>query len=388
MIQKERIPQLDIFRALAILAVLAIHATSRTLSEMLDTSLFYPFLFINKFSQFAVPSFVFLSGFVLFYNYIDRPLTGRTLGKFYGKRLMYIVVPYIVFSLVYFVLKMHSQDTWDLPAAEQFAKLGKYLRTGTAYTHLYYVIIIVQFYVLFPLVLWILQRSRRLAALAPLMGLLLQWGFVLLNKYMTNHGYWELTKGSLSITYFSYFLLGAGIAIYYTSLKKWLIPSRVGWRTSKGAVWTALWLVWATAGIVHVGLWYRVYKEAAVINSLWFEGVSNLHALLSCIILLQLSFLLYGQGRSRLTAAIVSVGACSFGIYLLHPLLLFYYREIPFHGGYVAYTAAIAGGWLVALLGSWLVVALAFRYMKQAWVLFGSVPQKPAVIRDAANESK
>lgn len=374
--QKERIPQLDIFRAIAILAVLAIHATSRTLSEMLDTSLFHPFLFINKFSQFAVPSFVFLSGFVLFYNYIDRPLSGKMLGKFYSKRLLYIIVPYVVFSLLYFILKMYAGNTWDLPAVEQINKLGKYLLKGTAYTHLYYVIIIFQFYVLFPLFLWCLQKSRRIAACSPLIGLLLQWGFVLLNKYMTKNGYWELSKGSLSITYFSYFLLGAAIAIYYPSLKKWLIPSREGWQSGKGMAWISLWVVWAAAGIVHVELWYSSYKKAAVINSLWYEGFSNLHALLSCIVLMQLSFLLYGRGRNWLAAMLSSMGACSFGIYLLHPALLYFYREIPFHGGSLAYAAAIAGGWLVALLGSWLVVALAFRYLKHSWIFFGSVPPK------------
>ncbi|MNC57719.1 hypothetical protein D3C75_1073990 [compost metagenome] len=74
---------------------------------------------------------------------------------------------------------------------------------------------------------------------------------------------------------------------------------------------------------------------------------------------------------------LISIGACSFGIYLLHPALLFLYRKLPFHGGSLAYTAAIAGGWLVALLGSWLVVAVVFRYVKSAWVVFGSGPQKP-----------
>ncbi|MDQ0196662.1 acyltransferase [Paenibacillus wynnii] len=377
MSQKERIPQLDIFRAVAILAVLAIHATSRTLSEMLDTSLFHPFLFINKFSQFAVPSFVFLSGFVLFYNYIDRPLNGRMLGKFYGKRLLYIIVPYVVFSLLYFILKMYAGNTWNLPAEEQINKLGKYLLKGTAYTHLYYVILIFQFYVLFPLFLWCMQKSRRVAAWAPLIGLLMQWGFVLLNRYMTRNGYWELSKGSLAITYFSYFLLGAAIAIYYSSLKKWLIPSREGWRSGKGIAWVSLWAAWVAAGIVHVELWFSSYTKGTVINSLWYEAFSNLHALLSCLVLMQLSFLLYGWGHSRLAVLLSSIGACSFGIYLLHPALLYFYREIPFHGGSLAYTAAIAGGWLVALLGSWLVVALAFRYVKLSWILFGSVPQKP-----------
>ncbi|OKP99195.1 acyltransferase [Paenibacillus sp. P46E] len=375
--QKERIPQLDIFRAVAIFAVIAIHATSRTLAETLDTSMFHPFLFINKFSQFAVPSFVFLSGFVLFYNYIDRPLSGKTLGKFYSRRLIYIILPYVVFSLMYFILKMTAGHTWSMPLDEMARKLGKYLLTGTAYTHLYYIIIIIQFYILFPLMLWCLQKVRRLAAWAPIVGLLLQWGFVLLNKYMTNHGYWQLSKGSLAITYFSYFLLGAAIAVYYGSLKKWLILSREGWRSGKGPGWIMLWVLWAAAGIIHVELWFNNYTKKTVINSLWYEGFSNLHALLSCIVLLQLSFLLYGTGRRLLSRLLISIGACSFGIYLLHPALLFLYRKLPLHGGSLAYTAAIAGGWLVALLGSWLVVALVFRYVKPAWIVFGSGPQMP-----------
>ncbi|MGN7764303.1 acyltransferase [Paenibacillus sp. 22594] len=375
--QKERIPQLDIFRAVAIFAVIAIHATSRTLAETLDTSMFHPFLFINKFSQFAVPSFVFLSGFVLFYNYIDRPLSGKTLGKFYSRRLIYIILPYVVFSLMYFILKMTAGHTWSMPLDEMARKLGKYLLTGTAYTHLYYIIIIIQFYILFPLMLWCLQKVRRLAAWAPIIGLLLQWGFVLLNKYMTNHGYWQLSKGSLAITYFSYFLLGAAIAVYYGPLKKWLILSREGWRSGKGPGWIVLWVLWAAAGIIHVELWFNNYTKKTVINSLWYEGFSNLHALLSCIVLLQLSFLLYGTGKLLLSRMLISIGACSFGIYLLHPALLFLYRKLPFHGGSLAYTAAIAGGWLVALLGSWLAVALIFRYVKPAWIVFGSGPQMP-----------
>jgi peptidoglycan/LPS O-acetylase OafA/YrhL len=125
-----------------------------------------------------------------------------------------------------------------------------------------------------------------------------------------------------------------------------------------------------------VELWFNNYTKKTVINSLWYEGFSNLHALLSCLVLFQLSFLLYGAGRSLLARLLISAGACSFGIYLLHPALLFFYRKLPLHGGSLAYTAAIAGGWLVAFAGSWLVVALVFRYVKPAWVLFGSGPQK------------
>ncbi|BCG56703.1 acyltransferase [Paenibacillus sp. URB8-2] len=374
--QKERIPQLDIFRAISIFAVMAIHATSRTLAETLNTPLFHLFLFINKFSQFAVPSFVFLSGFVLFYNYIDRPLTGKTLGKFYSRRLIYILVPYIVFSLLYFVLKLYAGNQWSMPPQEMAAKMAKYVLTGTAYTHLYYVIIIIQFYVLFPLLLWCLQKSRRLAAWAPLIGLALQWGFVVLNKYMVNHGYWQVPKGSLAITYFSYFLLGAAIAVFYSSLKPWLIPGDDKRPTGRWLLWAVLWVVWIAVGTAHVELWNRNYTQKTVINSFWFEGAANAHALLSCLVLLQLSFLLYGAGQRLWSRLLISAGACSFGIYLVHPAVLFFYRKIDFHGGYLAYALAIAGGWLAALLLSWIIVALAFRYIKPAWILFGSVPRR------------
>jgi hypothetical protein len=59
-------------------------------------------------------------------------------------------------------------------------------------------------------------------------------------------------------------------------------------------------------------------------------------------------------------------------------MLLYFYRKLPFHGGSLAYIAAIVGGWLVALLVSWLAVALVFRYVPASWIIFGSGAQKKA----------
>lgn len=57
--KKERIMELDIFRSFAIMAVLLIHATSTTLVTTQGTSSYYPYLFANIFSKFAVPVFIF-----------------------------------------------------------------------------------------------------------------------------------------------------------------------------------------------------------------------------------------------------------------------------------------------------------------------------------------
>lgn len=68
-----RIEYLDLYRALAIMAVVAIHATSTAVAHYpkhtLDHDVYY---FWNTFLQFAVPAFLFLSSLVLFYNYSSK----------------------------------------------------------------------------------------------------------------------------------------------------------------------------------------------------------------------------------------------------------------------------------------------------------------------------
>nr|WP_156160109.1 acyltransferase family protein [Paenibacillus sp. E194] len=102
MTKRERIQELDAYRALAIMAVLAIHATSEALAATIGSRAYPLYLLINTFRNLPYP-FYFLSGFVLFYNYADKPLSGGTIRQFYRKRLLYILVPYLVFppSIIY-----------------------------------------------------------------------------------------------------------------------------------------------------------------------------------------------------------------------------------------------------------------------------------------------
>lgn len=62
-----RIEYLDLYRAIAIMAVVAIHATSTAVAHYpkntFDHDLFY---FWNTFLQFAVPAFLFLSSWCCF----------------------------------------------------------------------------------------------------------------------------------------------------------------------------------------------------------------------------------------------------------------------------------------------------------------------------------
>ena len=58
--------------------------------------------------KFGTPTFIFLSSLVLFYNYYDRPTTKKLIGGFYKKRLLYIIIPYTLFSVFYFAIALFA----------------------------------------------------------------------------------------------------------------------------------------------------------------------------------------------------------------------------------------------------------------------------------------
>ncbi|MBJ8191097.1 acyltransferase family protein, partial [Bacillus cereus] len=192
---------------------------------------------------------------------------------------------------------------------------------GKAYTHLYYVIIIIQFYLVFPLLLWGVQRlrhsissPRRAAFVILIVGLVIQWGFVLLNKYV-----WQEERGSLAITYISYFALGAAVAIGYEGFKKWLLPvSGTAISRSQLISWWGLWVAWLLLGIAYVQIWVVAYRKAIYADSLLYALLHNAYALVSALVLFQFSVLLYRHTNDRLRMLISWLGACSFGLSLIH----------------------------------------------------------------------
>ncbi|GIP30693.1 acyltransferase 3 [Paenibacillus sp. J23TS9] len=381
--KKERIYELDVFRSFAIMAVLTIHATSQTLVETKGTSLYIPFLFLNTFSSFAVPVFIFLSGFVLFYNYIDRPLNRGLIKSFYGKRLLYILVPYMVFTVFYFIFQLYRRDQLDMPFTQMLHEFGQDLAKGTAYTHLYYVIIMLQLYLIFPLLLgWFKKQPGIRPWIFPI-GLILEWLYIYINKYgfhlpsqsyAGQHLHLGLPKGSIIITYLSYLFLGAGIGMYYDQFKKWIEVSLKGFKSGKGPIWVFIWILWIAIGVLHTAVWYRYNTVGSSLNTMDYELLRNVHALLSCIVLWHISYAIYYYGPRFARLALTSMGACSFGIFLLHPFLLYWYRYFINGGSTLKYAITIAGGWVVALGLSWIVVYLAFKYVKGSWLFFGSNP--------------
>lgn len=376
--KREHLNEINLVRALAITGVVMVHSTSSAVVQMAQTKWLFLYNFLNILSKLGTPTFIFLSSFVLFYNYFPRPYEAATLVRFYKRRLLYIVAPYLVFSGIYFLIKNHAAiEPGNLfNIAKYFAKL---LLTGHAHDHLYFVIISIQFYILFPLLLWGFQKIKWAQKYAVLIGLIIQWLFFLLNNrylHITN-------KGSICISWTSYYMMGVFFGIYYTKIKEWILIKKANLRTPKSAIWAGLWVIWISTAFLHIGLWYRTRAFGAHYPSFYYEALYNLYGLSSALILFQSAFFLYKHASPRLVKILHRYGSHSFGVYLFHPLVLRYYRLTQPSTGTYGYFAWIVGGFLCAVLLSWLVVDVVSNRFKFSWIFFGNPSAKSSAKRSS-----
>jgi surface polysaccharide O-acyltransferase-like enzyme len=153
---KQRMREMDFIRAVSALSIIVIHVSGvYTLSSRGAFA-------TNQLVRFAVPVFLLISGLLLSLSgYEFNGISGYL--KFLSKRLKKIFIPYIVWSFIYILFKMGGDYTtiWSDPAGF-LADTGRRLLYGSAYIHLYFIIIILQLYLLFPILQYLMKRYREL----------------------------------------------------------------------------------------------------------------------------------------------------------------------------------------------------------------------------------
>lgn len=135
---KTSVYAIDALRVVAILAVLLIHTTTRTLeASHYNLNAFPLSIFLNQIARFAVPMFFMISGFVLELNYDGN----TSFWQYLKKRFSRIFIPYLFWSGVYylFVYKVHSTGFFQD------------ILTGNASYQLYFIPSLLIFYLIFPL---------------------------------------------------------------------------------------------------------------------------------------------------------------------------------------------------------------------------------------------
>ncbi|OJV66833.1 MAG: hypothetical protein BGO41_05295 [Clostridiales bacterium 38-18] len=193
-------------RIMACLFVVLIHVTATPVVALSPNSAQqYLFLFINQLSKPAVPIFLFISGFLLHHIYSDKKIQ---LLHFYKKRLPKLVGPYILWSIGYYLI---------------YVKLGYYpinlrfiidgLLWGSFIYHLYFMVILIQLYILYPLFHYINSKLGTTKLFVILLAIQL-----LLIKVPFEH------RDRIFITYLSYFAFGMLLRDWYSKIAFEQIP--------------------------------------------------------------------------------------------------------------------------------------------------------------------
>ncbi|MEC0230193.1 acyltransferase [Paenibacillus alba] len=339
MLSRPKLPEIDNVRALAIIAVLLIHGTSNATLLPLGTASQALFFILNKISLFTVPLFIWISGLVLFYTYFDRWEPGMAIA-FWTKRVRKILIPYVGWSLFYYLFNQfmfHGEIHVD---PVYFIKL---LVSGNASYHLYYMIIIVQFYLLFPLLMTAAKRFPRFRqSLIPL-GIILQ-----VSGYGFHHWVHPIPEyTSLFISYLVLFACGAFVGIHYSAAVSW---------SNRYRSW--LWSIALIAGASYASMLLLHQYSLISLENTWYELALLLYCLAIPLCVLQWARRLVFMSSS-LSRLMSSLGAASFGIYLLHPALLTLWdRLAPEQGRLLLYDLHTICSVVIGLFGSWLLVRL------------------------------
>ncbi len=142
---KRTILEIELLRGFAIIGVIILH-TCKFLFEIRSTNLLKITITTTLiFSNFAVPLFLFISGFVLCQKYYNN----YSIKEFYQKRTRVILPPYLIFSILYIIFYFYF---FGEPLT---IKDGTFkIISSSSALQMWFFILILQLYLLYPLIIY------------------------------------------------------------------------------------------------------------------------------------------------------------------------------------------------------------------------------------------
>jgi peptidoglycan/LPS O-acetylase OafA/YrhL len=248
-------------------------------------------------------AFLFISACMITYSF--RGVKGLDLRTFWRRRFSAVGVPYLCWTLIYFFITIHGTKGSLPTRLDHLAYL-----VGTGYYQLYFLVVLLQFYAVFPLMLMLLRKTvghhglllAVSGALQLLIVSLMHWG--VFPHYM--RGFWATREVT---SYQFYLFAGMVVAFHLEEVHHWLCTHvrRVLLFTLASAVLAEVWYYLA---VYHVVSWFGSSSDP-------FQPVVipwNIGAIASIYLV---GVWLVSRRRSPRTRALTKIGSDdSYGIYL------------------------------------------------------------------------
>lgn len=290
----KRWDELDAYKGIAILAVLAIHLSGNFMARL--DAMSPPMMAVaalNRICQFAVPAFLMLSALLNG----GSLMRGASQQKFFGRRFRRALWPYILWSAAGIAINTaNGQFKWT------YGCILYTMLWGKAYYHLYFLSLVLQLYILLPFAIR-LFRARPPFWIAALVTIAAQGGIYCMNRYvhtlhmMSSMIFWFLPVVSLGL-----------------------------WLASKEDEIPGMLKRNVTAAVAAVAVSLLIYLPQAMammcgqaVNTCLYQAGQWLYSAGASFLLICIVFVMPRLGKS---AALRYLGIYSMQIYLIHPFVM------------------------------------------------------------------
>lgn len=263
---------------------------------------YYILLVLKQLTPIAVPIFLVVSGYFIAF-------AGRAglNWKMVWVRLKSILIPYLIWSVVTMGL--------DMALGTQISPLKFVLNLilGDAAQVYYYVPLICQLFVLSPLLVPMMRSQNWKKVLAA--AALLQF-IMLIPNYLDLFGIWAVDVDWFFGNLAFFFVFGLALNFHLEEIRAWL--QRTRW------AWVAALVVFTLAALVETEIYFRLELGD------WRGGVETLAATLFAVSFLMV-FIAFDQISVPYAGLLGKIGQKSYGIYLMHPLVLMVMAKLVYH---------------------------------------------------------
>lgn len=325
MAEKEHLYEIDLMRSFIILGVVCVHVISLfNLFSRPGSATQISFETALSTFHFTREAFMFLTGLVLFVTYYRRPFRATS---FWSKRFKLIFIPYVAWTLIYILFTAtYVHRHWTVFGMTVHVLMA--LLTGNQF-YLYFLVISMQLYLIFPLfLLWLKRIPATWHAWLFVASFALQLALMWLNKDVLEHlstAGWPhglallfRMRDRFFLTYQFWFIAGALLSVHYTRIRAYVLAHPR--------------MVYVSFALMLAGLWIHFWISRMVLHQDETTAVLVLQPIMVPYSLLMTMLIwtfglkwahIRQQPRVRWFTQFIRVaGSASFGVFLVHPLVL------------------------------------------------------------------
>lgn len=222
MTKKKHLYEIDLMRAFIMLCVLSVHTIAFYMGlENVNSKPLLTLGSVISLLHFTRESFMFITGLVLFITYYHREFHPL---KFWLKRLTLVAIPYVAWNIMYLLFEGTYQQGFDWSFSVLSQKFLHSLMFGNQF-YLYYVLVTIQLYIVFPALLYGLRKLARWHVHIFIGSFLLQLILLYVDKFYLPHlsiahlpavlGLLDKYRETFILTYQFWFVAGGVIACHY-----------------------------------------------------------------------------------------------------------------------------------------------------------------------------